>query len=82
MDWLNVVASEQAQATRLLDHLDQANLAKAFRGELVPQDPTDEPASVLLERIHAERAAQPARHASRQPKSGNDSRQGAMRAKH
>ena len=29
-------------------------LAKAFRGELVPQDPSDEPASVLLERIKAE----------------------------
>lgn len=35
--------------------LDQAVLAKAFRGELVPQDPNDEPASVLLERIRAER---------------------------
>jgi type I restriction enzyme S subunit len=30
-------------------------LAKAFRGELVPQDPNDEPAGVLLERIKAER---------------------------
>ena len=34
-------------------------LAKAFRGELVPQDPNDEPASVLLERIKAQRAAAP-----------------------
>ncbi len=29
---------------------------RAFRGELVPQSPSDEPASVLLERIRAERA--------------------------
>ena len=29
--------------------------AKAFRGELVPQDPNDEPATVLLERIRAQR---------------------------
>lgn len=42
---------------RRLNHLDSAILAKAFRGELVPQDPNDEPASVLLERIAAERAA-------------------------
>ena len=29
---------------------------RAFRGELVPQDPSDEPASALLERIRADRA--------------------------
>jgi type I restriction enzyme S subunit len=33
-------------------------LAKAFRGELVPQDPDDEPASELLARIRAARAAE------------------------
>jgi len=39
----------QAQVDRLTPSL----LARAFRGELVPQGPDDEPASVLLERIHA-----------------------------
>jgi type I restriction enzyme S subunit len=42
----------RAQFERLTPTL----LAKAFRGELVPQDPNDEPASVLLERIRAARA--------------------------
>ena len=34
-------------------------LKAAFSGQLVPQDPNDEPASVLLERIRAGRAAIP-----------------------
>lgn len=38
-----------------IDKLTQSILAKAFRGELVPQDPNDEPASILLERIRQER---------------------------
>lgn len=48
-----------ASATSRIDRLTQSILAKAFRGELVPQDPNDEPASVLLERIKAQRAAAP-----------------------
>ena len=37
--------------------LRQSILKKAFSGQLVPQDPDDEPASILLERIKAEKAA-------------------------
>lgn len=46
-------------AQKRIDTLTQSLLAKAFRGELVPQDPNDEPASVLLERIRAQRTAAP-----------------------
>ncbi|ANV83304.1 hypothetical protein AWQ21_02265 [Picosynechococcus sp. PCC 7003] len=35
----------------------QSILKKAFSGQLIPQDPNDEPASVLLERIREEKAA-------------------------
>jgi type I restriction enzyme S subunit len=42
-------------ARKVVDRLTPALLAKAFRGELVPQDPNDVPASVLLERIRAYR---------------------------
>lgn len=44
-----------AKAKAFFDRMPAALLAKAFRGELVPQDPDDEPASVLLERLRAAR---------------------------
>lgn len=49
-----VVAHYQKAKARV-DKLSQSVLAKAFRGELVPQDPSDEPAEKLLERILEEK---------------------------
>ncbi|MEM5471476.1 restriction endonuclease subunit S [Hoeflea sp. AS60] len=53
------LAADAKRALELVRKLDEAILAKAFKGQLVPQDPNDEPASILLEHIKAERAAAP-----------------------
>ena len=53
------MAADAASASKLLDRLDQALLAKAFLGELVPQDPDDELASALLALIRTMHAAGP-----------------------
>jgi type I restriction enzyme S subunit len=55
-------------ARKRVDRLSQSILAKAFRGELVPQDPNDEPAEKLLERIKAEQEASKPRKRSRKRK--------------
>lgn len=53
------LAAEATKALKLLDQLDSRILAKAFAGDLVPQDPNDEPAEILLARIRAERQTAP-----------------------
>lgn len=55
--------SLQARAAQGIDavsKLPSATLAKAFRGELVPQDPSDEPAQAMLDRLKAQKPPDPA----------------------
>ena len=53
--------TEISRAESHSDSLRRSILADSFSGKLVPQDPDDEPASVLLQRIAASRPAKPAR---------------------
>lgn len=56
---IDQLASNTTSARKLVDYLDQSVLAKAFRGELVQQDPADEPASLLLKQISAKGTSAP-----------------------
>jgi type I restriction enzyme S subunit len=58
MESILLIDETYLSADSTLNELDQSILSKAFRGELVPQDPNDEPASELLARILASREAQ------------------------
>lgn len=59
---VNAASASYDGAHSRFQAVDAAILTKAFRGELVPHDPNDEPASVLLDRIRTEReAAAPAK---------------------
>ena len=50
------------------DSLRETILRKAFSGELVEQDPNDEPAAALLKRIKAEKASQTPKRRTRKRK--------------
>ena len=49
--WADRLEARHAAARAQVARLTPSLLAKAFRGELVPQDPADEPASELLKRL-------------------------------
>ena len=68
---LVVAEAEIDTQLRKADALRQSILKKAFSGELVNQDPDDEPAAALLERIKAEKASQKPRAKPRQRKVAN-----------
>lgn len=79
MDWrLSVVHACETEIDQQLqksESLRQSILKRAFAGQLIPQDPSDEPASVLLERIRAEKTragnAKPTRRQRRVPDPAN-----------
>ncbi len=62
---LDALAAIANVSLERISALRRSILAAAFSGRLVPQDPEDEPASILLERIAASRAAEPARRRAR-----------------
>ena len=53
------IEARLATSQKTVERLTPATLAKAFRGELVPQDPDDEPAAALLERLRDRKVSTP-----------------------
>ncbi|MCT7952947.1 restriction endonuclease subunit S [Ancylothrix sp. C2] len=74
------IEQQYQEAQAYLDQLNQSILAKAFRGELVPQDPNDEPASVLLERIRAGRQKREAEAKTAKKSTGKKGGRGSKKA--
>lgn len=78
------IAVAQAQVDTNLkraDRLCQSILKRAFEGNLVPQDPTDEPADKLLERIRQERTATNGNGVAPRTRRGRVAKQNTPKAK-
>ena len=74
--WTDRLEARHAAARAHVERLTPALLAKAFRGELVPQDPADEPASELLKRL----GQRPADNSTSPPKRQSSKRSRAIAA--
>lgn len=66
--------SEHARAERLR----QSILNRAFEGKLVPQDPSDEPATLRMERINTQRDGEAAKPVPRPRHEADRPRQGVL----
>lgn len=83
-DALAQLSRAERDATRslaLLDHLERSLLSRAFCGELVPQDPDEEPASVALERIQSKTETSGKKPRTRRTPISNKSEGGSMTGK-
>jgi type I restriction enzyme, S subunit len=67
INWLS-----EPKSRKQIDKLNLALLDKAFKGELVPQDPTDEPAATLLAKIQQATKNQPKTTNSRKLKASKE----------
>ena len=71
----DIFEKQYHDARSQLNRLTQSILSKAFKGELVPQDPNDEPASELLQRIQTERELQTSKPKTSPRKKTNKAKQ-------
>ena len=55
ISFIDSINADEGKLVRIIEQTKSKILDLAIRGQLVPQDPNDEPASVLLERIRAEK---------------------------
>ena len=55
ISFVDSINADEGKLVRIIEQTKSKILDLAIRGQLVPQDPNDEPASVLLERIRAEK---------------------------
>ncbi|MCY4183398.1 MAG: restriction endonuclease subunit S [Gammaproteobacteria bacterium] len=71
LDAMKMLEEEIETNLSRIETLRQSILKQAFSGKLVPQDPSDEPAAALLDRIKAQRAKKPPKPKPRKRKAAH-----------